>query len=289
MNGTSSRAALAGEAKGMSGNLAMRMLRGGIAAVALVSLISAAAAQSAHDQSWPDLKRLFFQDRPIPEDPSIVSLDAPARAADAALVPMTLSAHIPPGDSRRVVRLSLIIDENPVPLAGVFTLGGKSDVASISTRVRVNDYTDVHLVAELSDGSLHMATRYVKAAGGCSAPAVKGPDEADATLGQMKFRSFPARPDGRREAQVMLRHPNYSGLQMDQITRLYTPARYVDRFSVYQGDDLIFSVAGGISISEDPNFRFIYAANGSKTIHVQAHDISGANFSASWPANRDGT
>ena len=50
----------------------------------------------------------------------------------------------------------------------------------------------------------------------------------------------------------MLRHPNNSGLQMDQVTRLYTPARYVDHFAVYQGDDLIFSVEGGISISQDP-------------------------------------
>ncbi len=267
----------------------MRLLGGGIVAFAFALLASGAAAQSTHDEAWPELKHIFFQDRSISEDPAIVSLDAPERAEDAALVPMTLYAHLPAGDLRRVVRLSLVIDENPVPLAGVFTLGGKSDVASISTRVRVNDYTDVHLVAELSDGSLHMATRYVKASGGCSAPAVKSPDQADATLGQMRFRAFPARPDGRREAQVMLRHPNYSGLQMDQVTRLYTPARYVDRFAVYQGGDLIFSVAGGISISEDPNFRFVYAANGSKTIHVQAHDISGANFSASWPANRDGT
>ena len=44
---------------------------------------------------------------------------------------------------------------------------------AISTRVRVNSYTNVHAVAELSDGKLYVVKTYVKASGGCSAPAVK--------------------------------------------------------------------------------------------------------------------
>ncbi len=43
-------------------------------------------------------------------------------------------------------------------------------MTEISTRVRVNSYTDVHAVAELSDGKLYMIKIYVKASGGCSAP-----------------------------------------------------------------------------------------------------------------------
>ena len=46
-------------------------------------------------------------------------------------------------------------------------------MTEISTRVRVNNYTDVHAVAELSDGKLYMTKTYVKASGGCSAPATK--------------------------------------------------------------------------------------------------------------------
>lgn len=258
-------------------------------ALALCALFSSASAQSGPpDDPWPELARTFFQDRPIVSDPAIVSLDAPARAEDAALVPMTLSVNLPPGDARRVVRLGLIIDENPVPLVAMFKLGEKAGVTSISTRVRVNSYTNVHLVAELDDGSLHMTTRYVKAAGGCSAPMVKSPDEADATLGQMKFRRLPDAADGRREALVMLRHPNNSGMQMDQISHLYTPARYIDRLAVFQGDELVFSMEGGISISEDPNFRFSYAPNGAKTFRVEASDSNGVHFSGAWPADRDG-
>ena len=57
----------------------------------------------------------------------------------------------------------------------------------ISTRVRVNDYTNVHAVAELSDGQLYVVSTFVKASGGCSAPMAKNPEEATANLKQ-----FPA-------------------------------------------------------------------------------------------------
>jgi len=269
----------------MQTNRRCLLARGAAAALAFAALGRPAVAEEAQsDDPWPDLKKTFFQDRPISEDPAVVSLDAPARAEDAALVPMTLVVHPPPDDGRRVEKLSLIIDQNPMPLAAAFTLGDRAGVTRIETRVRVNSYTNVHLIAELSDGSLHSATRFVKAAGGCSAPMVKSLDDALATIGQSRFRLLPSAQEGRQEAQVMLRHPNNSGLQMDQITHLYTPARYIDHLAVYQGDDLIFSMEAGISISEDPNFRFDYIPNGARTVRLDASDSTGKKFTAAWPA-----
>ena len=257
--------------------------------LALLGLLATgAAAQSAPD-SWPDIKIQLFRQAPIAEDETFVSLEAPPRAEDAALTPVTMKVHAPAGDARHVVKLSLIIDENPVPLAGVFTLGEKAEVASIATRVRVNAYTNMRLVAELSDGSLHMARTYVKAAGGCSAPATKALDEANAQLGKMKLRVIDDAKPGRGDFVVMLRHPNNSGLQMDQVTRLYTPARYVDHLAVYQGEGLVFSVEGGISISEDPNFRFDFARSDARTLRVEARDIDNAEFKASWPLDGKGS
>jgi len=238
--------------------------------------------------SWPELVHIFFNDAPIQEDPSLVSFEAPVRAEDAAIVPMSFSVKLPEGATRRVTKLTLVIDENPVPLAAAFTLGEKAGDTRISTRVRVNSYTNVRVVAELSDGSLHMATRYIKASGGCSAPMVKTMDEALATLGQMKFRILPPTPEAPNEALLMVRHPNNSGLQMDQVTRLYTPARYIAKLAVYQGQDLVFSMAAGISISEDPNFRFTFKPNGAKQFRVEAEDTAGKTFSGAWPATRDG-
>jgi sulfur-oxidizing protein SoxY len=258
--------------------------------LALVCATSQRAFAQSSDEPdiWPDLARVFFNDAPIQEDPSLVKFDAPKRAEDAALVPMSFSAKLPQGDSRRVVKLTLIIDQNPVPLAAAFTLGENAGDTTISTRVRVNSYTNARVVAELSDGSLHMATRFIKASGGCSAPMVKSMDEELASLGQMKFRILPPTPEAPNEALLMIRHPNNSGLQMDQLTRLYTPARYIEKLAIYQGSDLVFSMAAGISISEDPNFRFTFKPNGAKEFRVEAADTAGKTFSSAWPATRDG-
>jgi sulfur-oxidizing protein SoxY len=75
---------------------------------------------------------------------------------------------------------------------------------------------------------------------------------------------------------------------MDQVTRLYTPARYVDKLAVYQGGYLVFSRAAGISISEDSNFRSSYKPNGAKEFRVEAKDTAGKTFSGAWPTTRDG-
>ena len=47
-------------------------------------------------------------------------------------------------------------------------------------------------------------------------------------------------------------------------------------------------MAGGISISEDPNFRFTFKPNGAKEFRVDAEDTTGKTFSGAWPATRDG-
>jgi sulfur-oxidizing protein SoxY len=182
----------------------------------------------------------------------------------------------------------LVIDENPAPVAATFEFGDNAGVSMISTRVRVNSYTDVHLVAELTDGKLYVVKTYVKASGGCSAPAAKNADEARASLGQMRFKTFGNQTDGgaglAREAQVMIRHPNNSGLQRDQVTLFYIPAHFIEELAVRQGDALLFRMNGGISISEDPNFRFSYLATGATTFAVEAKDNAGKIFRNEWPA-----
>jgi sulfur-oxidizing protein SoxY len=210
----------------------------------------------------------------------------PTRAEDAAIVPVTMRVTLPPGDSRFLKTLTLVIDDNPAPVAATFKIGPNAGISTLSTRVRVNSYTNVHAVAELSDGALYVVKSYVKASGGCSAPAAKTADAAG-SIGQMKFRQFAAqsRPvSAPREAQIMVRHPNNSGLQRDQVTLLYIPPHFVDELSVWQGDALLFSMVGGISISEDPNFRFDFRPNGASTFRVEAKDTDGKLFRQEWPA-----
>jgi len=261
--------------------------------VMLAGVGQAGAAETPDPASgpWPSLASEIFHDKPIEDGAGVIALDAPVRAEDAALVPMKLTIALPDGDPRKVKKITLVIDENPAPVAAVFSLGEKADVRSIATRVRVNQYTNVHAVAELSDGSLYGVARYVKAAGGCSAPAVKNIDEANASLGQMKFREIASKDvaskdeasgSALKEGIFMMRHPNNSGLQMDQVTHLYIPARYVDSLKISQGEDLILAVDGGISISEDPNIRFTFKPSAAREISADAKDTKGVAFHGQW-------
>jgi len=176
----------------------------------------------------------------------------------------------------------IVIDENPAPVAGTFTIGPRSGVTSISTRVRVNSYSYVRLVAELSDGKLYGVKAFVKASGGCSAPAASNADASKSILGQMKFRSFHADAGGQPEAQFMMRHPQNSGLQMDQLTRLYIAPFFIENLKIWQGDDLVVAMDGGIAISENPNIRFNYKSNGAANFRAEALDTSKHLFKDEW-------
>ena len=262
-----------------------------MAAIALAAAGSAgSAAEDAADDPWPGLVRDAFNSRTIEDGNGLLALDLPYRAEDAAIVPLTVRTTLPAGDARRVNAITVVIDRNPAPVAATFKLGAHAGTSSISTRVRVDSYTNIHAVAELSDGKLYGIAAYVKASGGCSAPALKNADEATVNLGQMKFRQFAnpgEAPAGKmREGQIMMRHPNNSGLQMDQLTRLYIPAFFVRELRLWQGEDLVLSMDGGISISQDPNLRFSYVPNGAKTFRAEAIDTEEHVFRGEWPADR---
>jgi len=105
-------------------------------------------------------------------------------------------------------------------------------------------------------------------------------------LGQMKFRAFRAESAVLPEAQIMLRHPQNSGLQMDQLTRLYIPPFFIENLKIWQGDDLVLAMDGGIAISEDPNIRFNYRPNGAAKFRVEAVDTSKKIFRDEWSTEK---
>jgi sulfur-oxidizing protein SoxY len=268
--------------------LGIASLLGGMLGAAAVP----AAAAEAYDP-WPGLVQDIFNNRPMNDGSDVIAIEMPYRAEDAAIVPVTLRTKLAPTDSRRVLTITLVIDQNPAPMAAKFELGPDAHVSEISTRVRVNSYTDVHAVAELSDGKLYMTKTFVKASGGCSAPAAKDADEAKNRLGQMKYRQFaksdPSPLDGTHEAQIMIGHPNNSGLQMDQLTHLYIPAFFINELRLSQDDSLVLAMEGGISISEDPNIRFTYVSNGAKRFRAEAKDTAGHVFQKEWKIDASGT
>ncbi len=244
----------------------------------------AVAETGSNDDPWPSLATQIFNRRHLEDGSAILGIDAPYRAEDAAVVPISIRDLRPPGGAPAISAVTLVIDQNPSPLAATFTLGSNSGIRSLSTRIRVDSYTQLHAVAEAADGRLYQAVRFIKAAGGCSAPAAK--QEADSIpLGTMRFRQFSADAET-RQLQLMVRHPNYSGMQMDQVSRLYVPAHFVSSVRIWQGDELLLAIESGISISENPEFRFDYRPNGTTEFRAEVQDSRGQVFKQSWSATR---
>ncbi len=240
------------------------------------------AAPLEPSERWDIMRGDVVGDAQILDGAGLYALDSPFRANDAATVPLHFTQAEGAPD---VARLTLVIDENPAPVAAEFEFGPAMQPIDLELRVRIDAYSNVRAIVETVEGATYMIGGFVRASGGCSAPAMKDAEAAMAALGEMKLRWFddvPGQSGARRVAQVMLRHPNYSGLQRDQITQLFIPPHFVDTLEMRQGEERLFAMTAGISISEDPTFRFIYTDTGAGlTLH--ATDTDGGVFEQHFP------
>lgn len=257
-----------------------------VVTVLLATAVAAAAAcpAQAAGSAWDDIREELFPGREILPADGVIALEAPYRALDAATVPVSVKAAVPQTAERYIKSLTLIVDDNPAPIVGTFHFSPANGIASISTRVRVNAYTNIRAVAETDDGRLYMAAAYVKASGGCSAPATSNQDLALARLGKMRLKQLGDwRPGEIAEAQFMVSHPNYSGFQQDQVTQLWIPAHYVRRIELSLAGREILSFDGDISISENPTFRFFLKPEGAAVLKARVVDSEDQVFEQSWP------
>jgi sulfur-oxidizing protein SoxY len=238
----------------------------------------------AADDPWPDIHAGVFDGRPIVESDGSLALYVPEQAEDAAIVPVAV--HMPPNIANTAKSLTIIIDRNPAPVAATFRFGeafaGSAEIGErkLMTRVRVDSFSNIRAILETADGKLHMAKKFVMGAGGCSAPASKDADEAMANLGKMQVKSTASAAHGAawREGIIMIRHPNFTGMQMDIVSRGYTPARYIDLLEVTRGGRLLLRMEGGISISENPNLRFTFDGSDGDQLEVRAKDSNDTKF-----------
>ncbi|VFU09450.1 quinoprotein dehydrogenase-associated SoxYZ-like carrier [Methylocella tundrae] len=227
---------------------------------------------------WQDIAKTVFGDRAPKDGAGVIELGTSLRAEDASLVPMTVTL---PG-KEPIKGMYLIIDDNPSPVAAHFIFGPAADPREIKLRVRVNTYTNVHAIAETADGGLYEAVRFIKAAGGCSAPMGMSNEEAMKDIGDIRLKFPPdAAPGKATQATLMVRHPNFNGMQMDQISRMYTPARYIQSISVTTGDKKVFDLSTDISLASNPVISFGLVPQGEVKIAVD--DSNKAHWEKSFP------
>jgi sulfur-oxidizing protein SoxY len=256
-------------------------------AVVLIMALLAAGARAAPTEAeraarWADLRHAIFGDRAVEEAGGLVAVTAPDRAEDAAIVPVAITVADKLAPALR--GLYLVIDDNPSPLAAHFILGPAADPRHIETRVRIDTYTYLHAIAETADGRLYATARFIKAAGGCSAPAGKDQGLALQRLGKMKLvLAEHQKPNAPLDAKLLISHPNNSGMQIDQLTHYYIPADFMQTLKVTYNGELVFKLESDIAISEDPTFNFAFRAVGDGILAAEMLDSNQRRFRQSWP------
>lgn len=234
------------------------------------------------DARWAVLHDMYFAGKTVEDAGPLLSIEAPTRAHDAALVPIRLATA--PGSDVQVNAVHLIVDNNPIPRAAIFRFPDGASSHAIETRLRVDAYTNITAIAETSDGRLLKTARFVKASGGCSAPAQKNAQIALSRLGKMKLNLPDTITAGQpMTAQLLISHPNYTGLQYDQINYRFIPADYVKTIAVRYNGVPVLDIESDISLSEDPSIHFSLVPEKTGTLEVTAEDSTGRVFKESWP------
>lgn len=266
---------------------------------ALLLLLPAMAWAEGDDITWETtLKSHFFAGKSIEESDAVIGLEVPYRAEDPAIVPIKVSSKIAQTKDRYIKKVWVLVDKNPFPFVGEFDFFPESGKADLAMRIRVNTYSNIRAIAETNDGKLTMTKKFVKASGGCSAPIGADLDEAMKRLGKVKFRLDDGLQLGQpNQAQLMISHPNLTGMQMDQMTRFIRKSHFIDQLKVTFNGKPVMNAKIDIAISADPNFRFYFVPDQPGELKAEFTDIScesptsravcskGQSFSQNYPVN----
>lgn len=257
------------------------------AVLAAAALIVAGPAASG--EAWDDVSHMLYGDRALLDGAEVVAIAAPYRTPDDGRTDIGGSVVAPPG--MMIDRVTLVLDENPMPVSAVFDLAKPLPRFFFDVTMRVNGPTPVHVVAETTDGRLWVAETYVKTSGlgACAAPPVTDPELALATLGDMRIEMAegPAGmgatlASGRAALEALgtsrldldVSHPSHSGMQKDQISLLFIPMRYVETVALDLDGAAYLTMTGSISLSENPRIA-VSAPSRTQSVEVELRDTDG--------------
>jgi sulfur-oxidizing protein SoxY len=243
--------------------------------LALLATSTLAIAKQDETEWNSTLKNQYFSGKTIEESNDIIELDAPIRAEDPALVPLKINTKIKQTNDSYIKNILVLVDKNPFPFVGEFEFSPHSGKADLAMRIRVNTYSYIRAIAEMNDGKLYMSKKYVKASGGCSAPVGADLDAAMQRLGKMKFRlDEGVKTKEPTLVQLLISHPNLSGMQMDQVSRFIKKSYFVQQMKISFNDKPILTAKTDIAISSDPNFRFYFVLEAAGILKAEITDTT---------------
>jgi sulfur-oxidizing protein SoxY len=255
----------------------------GLAALALSPAGAFAAVgglpSATHDASSPEWERIsgkLFPGKQLIAGQSVVQVIVPLRAAYGASVPVKIVSKLAQKPELYVRKLYVVVDKNPSPVAAVLDLSTEVGQADFETRLRVDEYSHVRVVSELSNGELHTDSRYVKTSGGCSAPPNR---ESLHLIGKTMLKlNGELHMDQPTTADVTVVHPNDTGFELNQVTVMYIPPHFVRSIKVSYAQRKVFDAELDFSVSENPTLRFNFVPHGRGELRAEVTDTKDSQF-----------
>ncbi len=239
---------------------------------------SGMASAELNDAAWATVRESFFPGRTI-IDSSLLKIEGPRGAENGAQVPVTLTVAPSATEADAISKVTLLVDANPKPLVGVYQFTRTSGLSQISTRIRLDTDSYVRAIGETADGRLVMASTVINAGGGC-AGTVKEDAAILASAGKIKLQTLPPIRFSQPNAAVfMIRHPMYTGLQRDSVTREFKPPFFIKSVSFRYDGEMVMNAELGVSTAEDPYLRIHYLPVKPGVLEVFAEDSEGRKFS----------
>jgi sulfur-oxidizing protein SoxY len=162
-----------------------------VAAFAAVMLAGAATSGDAQAETWDELRTEVFGEAVPTINGDVISLHTPYRTFTDPRTDVGARVVAPFGEF--IQKVSLIIDENPMPVSAVFEMAEPQREFAFSTTMRINGPSMVRVIAETDRGNFYMQEAFLKTSGvgACAAPPGTDPIEALATMRTMNFKLLP--------------------------------------------------------------------------------------------------
>jgi sulfur-oxidizing protein SoxY len=227
---------------------------------------------------WPVMKEAFFAKREM-QEVDFIKVDAPRRAESGAQVPVTYSVDNAAAKGVKITKLYAFVDANPIPLTATYHLTDMLGNFQLSTRIRFETDAFVRLVGEDAAGKLYVASREIRAAGGCGG-TVDGDEAAiRASAGKIKFKvEEPVKIGDATAAIFNIKHPMRTGLQRELVSQGFVPAFYIKKAEFNYNGKPVMTIDVGVGTAEDPYFKFNFVPDAPGKLEVTATDNEGKTF-----------
>jgi desulfoferrodoxin (superoxide reductase-like protein) len=215
----------------------------------------------------------------------------PAMTANGDRVPITIEMGHPMEPGHYITRVTVVNERDPVPLKGIFELTPASGLTHLGFQARLDEgASDVTVTAECNvhgAWTTSASVRVADGAGGCSDPASPRTRTGESAILPPRLRlpslvrTGRVRADEVLEAQLLMRHPNRTGLaRRDGKFVAEAEPFHLREMEVFYGDARVSRFLFTAALSDDPLIAFRLRAGQGGVLRAALVNTRGQRFEA---------